>query len=114
MVAAPFVFLRRGYFRVAVVILIIELFLFALTTVYMKGLEEGWIGALEFALPISLAALALGRRDTGCGIATQVQQHIFEPFFTTNARSIYSNEALGMSLSGCSRWNPLSAATARL
>jgi two-component system, cell cycle sensor histidine kinase and response regulator CckA len=62
LVAAPYVFLRRGYFRVAVVILIIELFLFASTTVYMRGLEEGWIGALEFALPISLAALALGRR----------------------------------------------------
>jgi two-component system cell cycle sensor histidine kinase/response regulator CckA len=61
-VVAPFVLLRRGYFRVAVAILMIELFLLAFNTVYALGLEAGWIGALAFALPISLAALALGRR----------------------------------------------------
>ncbi len=59
---APFVLLRRGYFRVAVAILMIELFLLAFNTIYAQGLETGWIGALVFALPISLAALALGRR----------------------------------------------------
>jgi two-component system, cell cycle sensor histidine kinase and response regulator CckA len=62
LVLAPFVFLRRGYFRVAVAILMIELFVLAFTTFYTMGLEAGWIGPLEFALPISLAALALGRR----------------------------------------------------
>jgi len=61
-VLVPFIFLRRGYFRAAVAILMIELFQFAFTTVYTIGPERGWIGALEFALPISLAALALGRR----------------------------------------------------
>src|SRR5687768_7482929 len=61
-VLAPFVLLRRGYFRAAVAILMIELFLLAFSTIYSLGLEAGWIGALEFALPISLAALALGRR----------------------------------------------------
>jgi hypothetical protein len=61
-VVVPFVLLRRGFFRVAVAILMIELFLLAFNTVYAKGLESGWLGALEFALPISLAALALGRR----------------------------------------------------
>jgi hypothetical protein len=61
-VAAPFVLLRRDYFRVAVAILMVELFLLAFTTFYWMGLEVGWIGALEIALPISLAALALGRR----------------------------------------------------
>jgi signal transduction histidine kinase len=61
-VLVPFVLLRRGYFRAAVVVLIIDLFLLAFSTVYERGLEAGWLGALEFALPISLAALALGRR----------------------------------------------------
>jgi signal transduction histidine kinase len=60
-VIAPLVLLRRGFFRVAVVVLMIELLLLAFTTLYSMGLEVGW-GALEFALPISLAALALGRR----------------------------------------------------
>jgi len=58
----PFVLLRRGAFRAAVVILMVELFLLAFNTMYAQGLEAGWLGALEFALPISLAALALGRR----------------------------------------------------
>jgi signal transduction histidine kinase len=61
-VIAPFVLLRRGHFRIAVVVLIIDLLLLAFSTMYAKGLEAGWIGALEFALPISLAALALSRR----------------------------------------------------
>jgi PAS domain S-box-containing protein len=61
-VLAPLVLLRRGYFRIAVVILMVELFLLAFNTFYLMGLEAGWIGALEIALPISLAALALGRR----------------------------------------------------
>jgi signal transduction histidine kinase len=61
-VLVPFVLLRRGYFRIAVVILIIDLLLLAFNTVYERGLEAGWLGVLEFALPISLAALALGRR----------------------------------------------------
>jgi PAS domain S-box-containing protein len=62
LVVAPLVLLRRGYFRVAVAFLMIELFLLAFRTFYTKGLEAGWIGLLEIALPISLAALALGRR----------------------------------------------------
>jgi two-component system cell cycle sensor histidine kinase/response regulator CckA len=61
-VLVPLVLLRRGSFRVAVAILMIELFLLAFSTFYSKGLEAGWIGVLEIALPISLAALALGRR----------------------------------------------------
>jgi PAS domain S-box-containing protein len=61
-VAAPLVLLRRGYFRVAVAILMIELFLLAFNTFHSRGLDAGWIGVLEIALPISLAALALGRR----------------------------------------------------
>jgi two-component system, cell cycle sensor histidine kinase and response regulator CckA len=61
-VVVPFVVLRRGYFRLGVAILMIELFLLAFSTFYSRGLEEGWIGALEIALPISLAALVLGRR----------------------------------------------------
>jgi signal transduction histidine kinase len=61
-ISVPFLCLRRGAFRTAVAILMFELFLFAFTTVYSMGPERGWIGALEFALPISLAALALGRR----------------------------------------------------
>jgi protein-histidine pros-kinase len=61
-VLVPLVLLRRGYFRPAVVILMIELFLLAFTTTYTVGPERGWVGALEFGLPISLAALALGRR----------------------------------------------------
>jgi PAS domain S-box-containing protein len=61
-VLVPLVLLRRGYFRPAVALLMIELFLFAFTTTYTMGPERGWIGALEFGLPISLAALALGRR----------------------------------------------------
>jgi hypothetical protein len=59
---APLVLLRRGYFRVAVAFLMIELFLLAFHTFYSMGLEAGWIGALEIAFPISLAALALARR----------------------------------------------------
>jgi PAS domain S-box-containing protein len=62
LVVAPLVLLRRGYFRVAVALLMIELFLLAFRTFYSKGLEAGWIGSLEIALPISLAALVLGRR----------------------------------------------------
>jgi len=62
LVMVPFVLLRRGYFRIAVATLMLELFLLAFNTIYGKGLEVGWIGALEFALPLSLAALALGRR----------------------------------------------------
>jgi len=62
LVVAPLVLLRRGYFRVAVAFLMIELFLLAFHTFYSIGLEAGWIGALEIAFPISLAALALGRR----------------------------------------------------
>ena len=62
LVMAPLVLLRRGYFRVAVAFLMIELFLLAFRTFYSMGLEAGWIGALEIALPLSLAALALGRR----------------------------------------------------
>jgi PAS domain S-box-containing protein len=61
-VLAPFVLLRRGHFRLAVALLMIELFVLAFNTFYSLGPEVGWIGALEFALPISLAALALGRR----------------------------------------------------
>jgi signal transduction histidine kinase len=61
-VMVPFVLLRRGAFRAAVAILMLELFLLGFTTIYVQGLEAGWIGVLEFALPISLAALALGRR----------------------------------------------------
>jgi PAS domain-containing protein len=61
LVVAPFVLLRRGYFRVAAAILMIELLVLAFSTFYSMGLEAGWIGALEIALPISLAALALGR-----------------------------------------------------
>ncbi len=61
-VLIPFVLLRRGSFRVAVAILMIELFLLAFITVSSLGLEVGWIGVLAFALPISLAALALSRR----------------------------------------------------
>lgn len=62
LVIAPLVLLRRGYFRVAVAILMLELFLLAFTTFYSVGLEQGWLGAFVLALPISLAALALGRR----------------------------------------------------
>ena len=62
LVMVPFVLLRRGYFRIAVATLMLELFLLAFRTIYSMGLEAGWIGALEFALPISLAALVLGRR----------------------------------------------------
>lgn len=61
-VLVPLLLLRRGAFRSSVAILMIELFLIAFTTIQSLGLERGWIGALEFALPMSLAALALGRR----------------------------------------------------
>jgi two-component system, cell cycle sensor histidine kinase and response regulator CckA len=61
-IVVPLVLLRRGAFRLAVMILMIELFLLAFNTMYDQGLEKGWLGALEFALPLSLAALALGRR----------------------------------------------------
>jgi signal transduction histidine kinase len=71
-VLVPFVLLRRGYFRSAVVILIIDLFLLAFNTVYPQGLEAGWLGVLEFALPISLAALALGRRWLLMAYATSI------------------------------------------
>jgi hypothetical protein len=61
-VLVPLVLLRRAAFRLAVAILLLELFLLAFNTIISLGLERGWIGVLEFALPISLAALALGRR----------------------------------------------------
>src|SRR5215211_7536015 len=38
-VLVPFVLLRRGHFRLAVVILIVVLFLLAFNTVYPRGLE---------------------------------------------------------------------------
>src|SRR5581483_560700 len=59
---APLVLLRRGAFRAAVVFLLLDLFLLAFSTLYRFGFEIGWLGAFELALPISLAALALGRR----------------------------------------------------
>jgi PAS domain S-box-containing protein len=62
LVLAPLLLLRRGYFRTAIVILMVELLLLAFSTFSTMGLERGWIGALEIALPMSLAALALGRR----------------------------------------------------
>jgi PAS domain S-box-containing protein len=61
-VIVPLVLLRRGFFRIAVAILMIELFLLAFNTFSPVGLQAGWLGVLELALPISLAALVLGRR----------------------------------------------------
>jgi two-component system cell cycle sensor histidine kinase/response regulator CckA len=58
----PLLLLRYGRFRIAVAILMAELFLLAFTTFYPAGLEAGWIGVLELALPLSLAGLVLGRR----------------------------------------------------
>jgi len=42
LVAVPLVLLPRGYFRVAVAILMSELFLFAFNTFYPMGMEGGW------------------------------------------------------------------------
>jgi PAS domain S-box-containing protein len=58
----PLILLRRGNFRTAVAILMVELYLLAYTTFSEVGLEQGWIGVLELALPMSLAGLALSRR----------------------------------------------------
>jgi PAS domain S-box-containing protein len=58
----PLILLRRGNFRTAVAILMVELYLLAYTTFSEAGLEQGWIGVLELALPMSLAGLALSRR----------------------------------------------------
>ncbi len=61
-VLVPLAVLRLGYFRVAVAILMAELYMLAFNTFYPEGLEAGWIGVLELALPLSLAGLVLGRR----------------------------------------------------
>ncbi|HEU5099668.1 MAG TPA: ATP-binding protein [Roseiflexaceae bacterium] len=94
-VMVPFILLRRGWFRVAVVILMIELFLLAFSTVSAMGPEAGWLGALEFALPISLAALVLGRRwllviyiASVAGVATTAFAHYPLSGLSQNAPSV--------------------------